>query len=44
VWDDASYTNTNDATKYLAMQLAVGADASPGNWTQQTVNYSYDEA
>jgi hypothetical protein len=44
VWDDASYTNTNDYTAYLAMQLAVGADASPGNWSQQTVNYSYDEA
>ena len=44
VWDNASYTNTNDYTRYLAMQLAVGSDASPGNWTQQTVNYSYDEA
>jgi len=44
VWDDASYTNTNDFTKHLVMQLAVGSDASPGNWTQQTVNYSYDEA
>jgi len=44
VWDDTSYTNTNDVTKHLVMQLAVGSDASPGNWTQQTVNYSYDEA
>lgn len=43
-WDNASYTNTNDYTKYLVMQLAVGASAGPGNWTQQTVNYSYDEA
>jgi len=44
VWDDASYTNTSDYTEYLVMQLGVGSDASPGNWTQQTVNYSYDEA
>jgi len=44
VWDNDSYTNTNDVTKHLVMQLAVGSDASPGNWTQQTVNYSYDEA
>jgi hypothetical protein len=43
-WDNDSYTNTNDYTKYLVMQLEVGSDASPGNWTQQTVNYSYDEA
>ena len=44
VWDNDSYTDTNDVTKYLVLQLEVGADASPGNWTQQTVNYSYDEA
>lgn len=43
-WDNDSYTNTNDYTKYLVMQLQVGSDANPGNWTQQTVNYSYDEA
>lgn len=43
-WDADSYTNTNDYTQYLVMQLQVGSDASPGNWTQQTVNYSYDEA
>ena len=46
VWDDAQYTagQLNAYTQYLALQLAVGADAGPGNWTQQTVNYSYDEA
>lgn len=45
-WDTTTYwsTNLNSYTKYLVLQLAVGADAGPGNWTQQTVNYSYDEA
>jgi len=45
-WDLAQYTagQINAYTKYLVMQLAVGATAGPGNWTQQTVNYSYDEA
>ena len=45
-WDVAQYTlgQLNAYTKYLVMQLAVGATAGPGNWTQQTVNYSYDEA
>jgi len=46
IWDNAQYTagQLNAYTKYLAMQLQVGATAGPGNWTQQTVNYSYDEA
>lgn len=45
-WDLAQYTagQLNAWTKYLVMQLAVAATAGPGNWTQQTVNYSYDEA
>ena len=45
-WDLAQYTaaQTGSYTKYLVMQLAVAATAGPGNWTQQTVNYSYDEA
>ena len=46
VWDNAQFTaaQTGSYTKYLAMQLRVDATAGPGNWTQQTVNYSYDEA
>ena len=46
VWDNDQYTagQTGAYTKYLVMQLEVGADAGPGNWTQETVNYSYDEA
>jgi hypothetical protein len=45
-WDLAQYTSaqTGVYTKYLVLQLAVGSTAGPGNWTQQTVNYSYDEA
>ena len=46
IWDNAQYTagQLNAYTKYLVMQLQVAATAGPGNWTQQTVNYSYDEA
>lgn len=42
-WDAGPITNTNDTTKFLIFQLAVGADAGPGNWTQETISYSYDE-
>jgi len=42
-WDATSYTATNATTQYLVMQLAVESDAGPGNWTQETVNFSYDE-
>jgi hypothetical protein len=42
-WDSASYTATNATTKYVVFQLQVGATAGPGNWTQETINYSYDE-
>lgn len=46
VWDDNSYSQTMTGvyTQHLVLQLEVGSDAGPGNWTQQTVNYSYDEA
>lgn len=42
-WDSASYSATGATTKFLVFQLQVASDASPGNWTQETVNYSYDE-
>jgi hypothetical protein len=42
-WDAASYSATNATTKYAVMQLVVDATAGPGNWTQETINYSYDE-
>jgi hypothetical protein len=43
VWDTNSYSATNATTRYSVFQLAVDATAGPGNWTQETVNYSYDE-
>ena len=43
VWDSTSYTATNATTKYIIFQLQVAATSDPGNWTQETVNYSYDE-
>ena len=42
-WDSASYTATNATTKYTVFQLQVAADCGPGNWTTETINYSYDE-
>jgi len=45
-WDLSQYTagQTGSYTKYLVLQLQVGSTTGPGNWSQQTVNYSYDEA
>lgn len=45
-WDTTTYwqTNTGSYTKYAVFQLQVGATANPGNWTQETISYSYDEA
>lgn len=42
-WDTASYNATNATTKFVVFQLEVGSDAQPGNWTQETISYSYDE-
>lgn len=42
-WDSASYSATNATTKYVVFQLQVASTANPGNWTQETINYSYDE-
>jgi hypothetical protein len=42
-WDSTSYTATNATTKYVVFQLQVASDAGPGNWTQETINFSYDE-
>jgi len=42
-WDTNSYSATNATTQYAVFQLDVDATAGPGNWTQETVNYSYDE-
>ena len=42
-WDAGPYTNTNDTTRFTVFQLVVDSDAGPGNWTQETISYSYDE-
>jgi hypothetical protein len=42
-WDSASLTATNATTKFVVFQLVVDATAGAGNWTQETINYSYDE-
>lgn len=42
-WDSASYSATNATTKRVVFQLQVDSTAPAGNWTQETVNYSYDE-
>ena len=42
-WDAAAYTATNATTKFTVFQLQVDATAAAGNWTQETVSYSYDE-
>jgi len=42
-WDTSSLTTTTQTTKYSVFQLQVGASATQGNWTQETISYSYDE-
>jgi hypothetical protein len=42
-WDTASYSATNATTKFVVFQLQVDSTANPGNWTQETISYSYDE-
>jgi hypothetical protein len=42
-WDATSFSATGSVTKYAVFQLAVDSTAGPGNWTQETISYSYDE-
>lgn len=42
-WDSGNYTATNATTRYSVFQLQVASDCGPGNWTQETINFSYDE-
>jgi hypothetical protein len=42
-WDATSYSATGSTTRYAVFQLQVAADCGPGNWTQETISYSYDE-
>lgn len=42
-WDATSYSATGSYTKYCVFQLQTDATAGPGNWSQETVSFSYDE-
>ena len=42
-WDTNSYSATNATTQFAIFQLAVDATCGPGNWGQETINYSYSE-
>jgi len=43
-WDDTEYAAETDLTDFLVFQLCTVATATPGNWTQETINYEYEEA
>jgi len=42
-WHATNMTGVGSLTDYAVFQLDVNADADAGNWTQETINYSYDE-
>lgn len=42
-WDAASYTVNTHVSKAMLLQLQPTGAATAGNWTQETLNYSYDE-
>lgn len=42
-WDAATYSAVNTVSKALLLQLQPNGSATPGAWTQETLNYSYDE-
>ncbi len=44
LWDTAELVLEGDVTKCLVLQLFVGANAIPGNWTQETIYYEWTEA
>lgn len=43
VWDAATYAAINTVSKALVLQLSPTGAAAPGAWTQEVLNYSYDE-
>ena len=43
-WHATNMTGIGSTTDYAVFQLDVDSDAAAGNWTQETINYSYDEA
>lgn len=42
-WDSSQYSSVAQVTKFLVLQLTVLSTAAPGNVSQITTNYSYDE-
>lgn len=42
-WDAGTYSTLNNVTKAILLQLQPTGAAAPGAWTQETLNYSYDE-
>ena len=43
-WHATALTGIGSKTDYAVFQLDVDADAAAGNWTQETINYAYDES
>lgn len=43
-WHATNMSGIGSVTDFAVFQLDVDADAAAGNWTQETINYSYDEA
>jgi hypothetical protein len=43
-WHATNMTGVGSVTDFAVFQLDVNADAAAGNWTQETLSYSYDEA
>lgn len=43
VWDPSSYSTQSATTRFAVFQLVVDSTHGPGNFTQETVNYSWDE-
>lgn len=42
-WDATSYSATGATTRFVVFQLQVDGTCGPGNWSTETINYSYDE-
>lgn len=43
-WHATNMTGVGSTTDFAVFQLDVDSDAAAGNWTQETINYSFDEA
>jgi len=43
-WHATNMTAIGSVSVFAVFQLATGAAAAAGNWTQATLSYSYDEA